>query len=61
MNEKQKEIYESLIELYDYNSRNYLKDDDIIIGTIDAMITNYEIIDKDFIPALQAFLREVEA
>ncbi|GBD74229.1 hypothetical protein TEHN7126_2228 [Tetragenococcus halophilus subsp. halophilus] len=60
LTEEQQEIYESLIELYDYNSRNYLKDDDIIIGTIDAMITNYEIIDKDFIPALKKFLEEVE-
>ncbi|GFK24901.1 hypothetical protein [Tetragenococcus halophilus] len=60
MNEKQKEIYESLIAFYDYNSRNYLKDDDIIIGTIDAMITNYEISDKNFVPALKKFLSEVE-
>lgn len=60
LNEEQQDVYETLIAYYKYNARNYFKDDDNIISTLDEVITNYEINDRDFVPALNKFLKEVQ-
>ncbi|WP_041591843.1 hypothetical protein [Tetragenococcus halophilus] len=62
MNEKQVDIYEGLIEAYQGLEKKYPGDSDNILATISICTpsSNGRNTDADFIPALQAFLREVE-
>lgn len=60
MNEKQKIIFEQLVEIYHYYVGYYPDDNNNVICTI-AKTMDDGLSDTDFIPALQAFLREVEA
>lgn len=63
MNEKQKRIYGLLKQIYFENELEYPEDANNMIQAVHRVISYvfYVCDDDDFIPALEAFLREVKA
>jgi len=60
MNEKQKDVYNCLFSLYRQLKKESTRK--VNVTLMDFVYLDYGLVDDaDFIPALQAFLREVEA